>query len=262
MVVGALVLPSLVAQAEALRRDLPDKLSEAQQVLLSAGVLRRPITTLNEAVEQAPVSDGATALTTLWLTLRNVMGGVLGLVTVLLLTFYMLVESRELRAFFVRLFPPRARARVKLVSGAVVSKVSAWMSAQALLAVIIGLTSALGLWIMGVPYFYVLAVISAVGELIPMVGPLVAAIPAVLVAATVSTGLAIGVTIFFIAQQQLENTVLVPKIMGHQVGLGAVTVIVALAIGTQLFGILGAVLSVPTAAIVQVLFDELVARDD
>jgi predicted PurR-regulated permease PerM len=73
MVVGALVLPSLVAQAEALRRDLPDKLSEAQQVLLSAGVLR-PITTLNEAVEQAPVSDGATALTTLWLTLRNIMG--------------------------------------------------------------------------------------------------------------------------------------------------------------------------------------------
>jgi predicted PurR-regulated permease PerM len=115
---------------------------------------------------------------------------------------------------------------------------------------------------MGVPYFYVLALISAVGEMIPMVGPILAAIPAILVAATVSPGLAIGVAIFFIAQQQLENTILVPKLMGRQVGLSAVTVIIALGVGSQLLGIVGAILSVPTAAILQVLFEELVARDE
>jgi len=131
-----------------------------------------------------------------------------------------------------------------------------------LLSLVIGLTSALGLWAMGVPYFYVLALISAVGEMIPMVGPILAAIPAILVAATVSPGLAIGVAVFFIAQQQLENTILVPKLMGRQVGLSAVSVIVALGIGSQLLGVVGAILSVPTAAILQVLFEELVARDD
>jgi predicted PurR-regulated permease PerM len=162
----------------------------------------------------------------------------------------------------VRLFPVRQRRRVATVSHAVTQKVSAWMGGQLLLSLVIGLTSAIGLGAMGVPYFYVLALISAVGEMIPMVGPILAAIPAILVAATVSPGLAIGVAIFFIAQQQLENTILVPKLMGRQVGLSAVTVIIALGVGSQLLGVVGAILSVPTAAILQVLFEELVARDE
>jgi predicted PurR-regulated permease PerM len=131
-----------------------------------------------------------------------------------------------------------------------------------ILSLIIGTTSAIGLSVLGVPYVSVLALISAVGELIPMVGPILAAIPAILVAVTVSPGLAVAVAIFFIVQQQLENTVLVPRIMGRQVGLSAVSVIIALGIGSQLLGVVGALLSVPTAAIVQVLFDELVARDE
>jgi predicted PurR-regulated permease PerM len=77
----------------------------------------------------------------------------------------------------------------------------------------------------------------------------------------VSPGLAIGVTIFFILQQQLENHILVPKIMSRQVGLSAVAVIISLGIGGELLGIVGAILSVPTAAIVQVLIQELVTRE-
>ncbi len=81
------------------------------------------------------------------------------------------------------------------------------------------------LGLMGVPYFFVLAVIAGIGEMIPMVGPLLSAIPAVLVAFTVSPGLALGVAVFFLVLQQLENNVLVPKVMGETVGLNAVTVI-------------------------------------
>ena len=144
---------------------------------------------------------------------------------------------------------------------AAVAKVSAWLGGQLFLALIIGSTSAIGLGLMGVPYFYVLALISAVGEMIPMIGPILSAIPAILVAVTVSPGLAIGVLVFFVLQQQLENTVLVPKIMGRQVGLSPVAVILSLAIGGELLGVVGAVLSVPTAAIIQVLVEELVAND-
>jgi predicted PurR-regulated permease PerM len=89
------------------------------------------------------------------------------------------------------------------------------------------------------------------------VGPLLAAIPAVLVALTVSPGLALGVALFFWGTQLLENNILVPKVMGETVGLSAVMVIAALAIGTQLLGFAGALLAVPTAAIIQVLFNEL-----
>ena len=110
---------------------------------------------------------------------------------------------------------------------------------------------------MGVPYFFVLALIAGIGEMIPMVGPLLSAIPAIAVAFTVSPGLALGVAVFFIAQQMLENNVLVPKVMGETVGLSAVTVIASLVIGTELLGFVGALLAVPTAAIIQVFVEEL-----
>ena len=206
--------------------------------------MRKPIT-LGEAVEQGAPAGAGSAVSTIFGTARNVFGGVIG-VTILLLTFYMLVESREIFSFFVRLFHRRTSGRAwPPLSATVTSKVSAWLGGQLLLSLIIGLTSAIGLWAMGVPYFYVLALISAVGEMIPMVGPIVSAIPAILVAVTVSPGLAAGVAVFFIVQQQLENTVLVPKVMGRQVGLSAVTVIVSLGIGSQLLGVVGAILSVP-----------------
>ena len=260
VIIGMLVVPPLVEQAEDLWRSLPQRFAEAQQTLVRIGVLREPIT-IGEAVKQAP-TQGANAAATVFGAVRNVVGGVFGVITLLLLTFYMLVESREMFSFFVRLFPVAQRPRVAAISASVTEKVSAWLGGQLLLAGIIGLTSAVGLGLMGVPYFYVLALISAIGEMIPMVGPILAAVPAIAVAATVSPGLALGVAVFFLIQQQLENSVLVPKIMGRQVGLSAVTVIIALGVGSELLGVVGAILSVPTAAIVQVLFEELVARDD
>jgi len=252
VLIGVIVIPPLVEQAEELWRSLPERIEQAQAQLVRLGILRRPIT-LGEAVQQTPASGGATAVTTIFGAVRNVLGGVFGVITLVLLTFYMLVDSQRIFTFFVRLFPRRQRSRVTTILGTVTSKVSAWLGGQLLLAFIIGVTSAVGLGLMGVPYFYVLALISAVGEMIPMVGPILAAIPAILVAATVSPGLAAGVAVFFIVQQQVENTVLVPKIMGRQVGLSAVTVIIALGAGSQLLGVVGAILSVPTAAIIQVL---------
>jgi predicted PurR-regulated permease PerM len=260
VMIGLIVVPPLVEQAEELWRTLPAKIDQAQAQLVRLGILRRPIT-LGEAVQQTPASGGTAAVSTIFGAVRNVLGGVFGIVTLVLLTFYMLVDSQLIFNFFVRLFPRRERARVTAILGTVTSKVSAWLGGQLLLALIIGLTSAVGLGLMGVPFFYVLALISAVGELIPMVGPILSAIPAILVAASVSPGLAVGVAVFFIVQQQLENTVLVPKIMGRQVGLSAVTVIIALGVGSQLLGVVGAILSVPTAAIIQVLVQELITHD-
>jgi predicted PurR-regulated permease PerM len=256
----AAVIPPLVDQAEELWQTLPARITDTQNWLVRVGILRQPIT-LGEAVQQAPPGGGATAVTTVFAAVRNVLGGVFGIIAVVLLTFYMLVESGEIFSFFVQLFPRQRRRQVTVIIETVTIKVSAWLGGQLLLAIIIGTTSAVALGLMGVPYFFVLAMISAVGEMIPMVGPILSAIPAILVAASVSPGLAIAVTIFFIVQQQLENHILVPKIMSRQVGLSAVTVLIALAMGGELLGIVGAILSVPTAAIVQVLIQELVAHE-
>jgi predicted PurR-regulated permease PerM len=255
----AAVAPPMAAQAQELWKDLPAKIESLQLTLVRWGLLQETVT-YQEVLQNAPAGS-ANAVSTLAAAVFGIAGGVFGFVAILLLTFYFLVDSQDVFALFVRLFPRAQRRRVAVLSGRVAGKVSAWLGGQMLLGLIIGLTTAIGLALMGVPYFFVLALVAGIGEMIPMVGPILSAVPAVAVALTVSPGLAVAVTLFFIAQQALENNFLVPKVLGRQVGLSAVTVIIALGIGSQLLGLMGALLAVPTAAIIQVLFQELVLRE-
>lgn len=253
-----LILPPLVHQAQALWAKIPEMFERGQQFLLTKGILREHLT-IQEAVERAP-GTGSNAVGRVFGALANVAGGIFGVVTILILTFYILVESASLRESALRMFPRRHRARVDAASRVVTVKVSAWLGGQLLLAGTIGATSAIGLWALGIPFFYVLALLSAVGEMIPVVGPVLSAIPAIAVASTVSVEKVIFVVIFFVLQQQLENHILVPKIMSRQVGVSAVTVIVALLIGGSLLGMVGAILAVPTAAILLVIASELTSE--
>jgi len=99
--------------------------------------------------------------------LAGLAGGIFGVFTILILTFYILVDSENLRDAALRLFPKSRRTRVAAASREVTVKVSAWLGGQLLVAAVIGSSSAIGLWAMGIPFFYVLAVICAIGELIP-----------------------------------------------------------------------------------------------
>jgi predicted PurR-regulated permease PerM len=257
--IGAAVLPPMVAQVEEFWKNFPTYLEQAQARLVSWGLIS-PDASYKEILKQAPVSGGNVAGVIIS-TMGGVLGGIFGFVSMLLLTFYFLVESRSIFSFFVRLFPRRHHNRVSDVVARGAEKVSAWLGGQLLLGLIIGTITAIGYAFMGVPYFFVLAVIAGIGEMIPMVGPLLSAIPAVGVALTVSPALALGVAVFCLTLQMIENNVLVPKVMGETVGLNAVTVIISLAIGSELLGFLGALLAVPTAAIVQVLVEELYLAD-
>jgi predicted PurR-regulated permease PerM len=258
-VVGLLVIPPLVAQFQELSKRLPELLDRGQTFLVDRGLLDHPIT-LEEAVRNAPgpgqaVGTVANAVTTVFTS-------ILALITVLILTFYLLVESNSLFAGFARLFPRPDRPRVQDAATKISTKISAWLSGQLILGGTIGLSAAIGLYLLGVPYFYVLALLAAFGEMIPVVGPIFSAVPAVLVALTVSPKTALFTLVFFIVQQQVENHLLVPKVMERQVGVSPVIVIIALLIGGSLLGILGALLAVPSAAIVQVVVGELLDERD
>jgi predicted PurR-regulated permease PerM len=256
--VAALVFPPLFDQAHQLWNARFEMFSQAQDFLISKGIIRERLT-WQQAVQRAPVPQGGQAFGTVLSAVVGFVGGVVGVLTILILTFYFLVEAGSLRRTLLQLFPKGSRSRVDAVAGAITTKVSAWLGGQLLLGGIIGATSALFLWMFGIPFFYVLALISGIGELIPVVGPILAAVPAIAVAATVSTKKILIVIIFFIVQQQVENHVLVPKVMQRQVGVNPVAVIVALLIGGNLLGIAGAILAVPTVAILQVLFIEWMA---
>jgi predicted PurR-regulated permease PerM len=253
--IASMVIPAVVRQARDLARELPRLLHQGQQWLIDHGILTREISA-REAVQQTAPGAAQDTLGLVANAVFGVIGGVFGLITALVLAFYLLVDSSSLILVFVRLFPREKRPQVNDACRRVTNKISAWLGGQLLLGGIIGSTAALGLFVMGVPFFWVLALIAGIGELIPIVGPILSAVPAVAVALSVSPTLALGVILFFIAQQQLENHLLVPKIMQRQVGISPVLVIIALLIGGSLLGIMGAILAIPTAAILQVLFEE------
>jgi predicted PurR-regulated permease PerM len=246
-----LVLPPLVTQAQDLVARGPELLRRAQGFLDAhhLGAIR-----LDSVAP--PRTSGL--LGTVLGTVTGIVGGLLSVVTIVILTFYFLVEGDDLVAFWLRMLPRRYRARARTIGTRVIGKVSAWLVGQMILCVGIGVTAGVALVLLGVPFAYVLAIVAAAGELIPYAGPFLSGLLATTIATTtVSWHVGLATAAYFLVQQLLENNVIQPKIMSQQVGLSAATVIVAVLIGGALLGISGAVLAVPTAAIVQVTLREL-----
>jgi predicted PurR-regulated permease PerM len=259
--VGLLVIPPLVAQASALWAKLPAEFNRFQMFLIGHKLLTHRVT-LEEAVQNAPSGTGGNAVGTALVAISSLVGGVFGLITILILTFYLLIEAGAMFEYLVRFVPLDRRGDVAMVARQAVFKVSAWLRAQFILAGVMGTFSAIGLGLMGLPYFYVVALIAAIGETIPIVGPVVGGITAVAVAISVSPKLALMVGTYFLVLHQLEANILVPKIMERSVGVSPVAVLVALLIGGALWGLVGAILAIPTAALLSVIIEEIAAERD
>jgi len=259
--VGLLVIPPLVAQASALWAKLPAEFNRFQMFLIGHKLLTHRVT-LEEAVQNAPSGTGGNAVGTALVAISSLVGGVFGLITILILTFYLLIEAGAMFEYLVRFVPLDRRGDVAMVARQAVFKVSAWLRAQFILAGVMGTFSAIGLGLMGLPYFYVVALIAAIGETIPIVGPVVGGITAVAVAISVSPKLALMVGTYFLVLHQLEANILVPKIMERSVGVSPVAVLVALLIGGALLGLVGAILAIPTAALLSVIIEEIAAERD
>ncbi len=241
------VLPPLIDQAQDLAQRSPSFFEEAQRFLVRHGLITRPMS-MHDLFLQIPIDLRTAVLQQFW----NVIGGAFGLLLILVLSLYLLHDAEPLRAALLSLVPRGRRRQVRTAVDAIAARIGAWMMGQLMLSGIIGATTALVLGLLGLPYFYVLAALAAVGELVPYAGPILAAVPGILLAATLSWQTALAVSAFYLAQQQLENHILVPKLMQHQVGLTPSVVIIAVTIGSAVLGVLGAVIAVPTAAILQV----------
>jgi predicted PurR-regulated permease PerM len=258
VLVGLAVIPPLIDQAGELWARLPQEFNRLERFLIRHGLMTHRIT-LQEAVENAPAGSGANAVNTVLLAIWSFGGGVFGVFTVLILSFYLLVEAESLFNYATRFVPAGRRAAFTAASREAVMKVSAWLRAQLVLAGVMGVCAAVGLALMRVPYFFVIALVAAIGETIPIVGPIIGGMTAVVIALGVSPKLALAVGGYFFVLHQLEANILVPKIMERRVGISPVTVIIALLMGGALWGLVGAILAVPTAAILSVVIEELAA---
>lgn len=254
--VAVAVVPRLVEQGGELVTNAPALLDQLERSLGRRGFAPEA---LRAAVERLP--DRSTVIDAALATASSVLGGVLGVVTILILTFYFLVDAANIRDTAIRALPVRRRPAARAMTERIGRRVSAWLTGQLMLAALIGTSTGLVLGLLGVPYFYVLALIAAVGEFVPYAGPFLAALPGIALAASVSWSLAAWTAAFYLVQQLIENNVLVPQVMSQRVGLNPAIVLIAIMLGGALLGIPGALLAVPTAAILQVLWEETITGD-
>ena len=187
------------------------------------------------------------------------LSGIGATITVLVFTFYMLLEGAAIKRGFVVLFPPSERARVATVLERIGVKFGGWLRAQLLLSFSVALPVAIGLTLLRMPYPLLLAIIAGLGELIPMVGPTLGAAVAILVALSQQTWQLVGVIVFYVIVLNVEPHILVPRIMSRVVGMSPILTLVALLSGIRLLGILGGLLAVPVAAALQVIVSEIVS---
>jgi predicted PurR-regulated permease PerM len=187
----------------------------------------------------------------------NLVSGLLDVLMILLLALYITTDGPRIGRYLRAFLPPDRHEQASRITNRIFVRLGGWVSGQILLCLIIGSMSWLGLTVIGVPYAVVLALIAGIMEAVPNIGPIIAAVPAVLIAALYSPWQALLVAILYIVIQQLENYVVVPRVMSRAVELHPLAVLLALLVGSELMGVLGAVLAVPVTAAISVIVDEI-----
>ncbi len=198
-------------------------------------------------------SFAQTAFSSALQVLATVAGGLVDAALVLVLGFWFMVDGQRMALLVTRLFPNEQRDKVRFVQDTVSQVLGAYIRGQLTMAAIIGVSAGAGSWALGVRYPILIGVLAFFFELIPMVGPILASLPAVMISLTEPFPLVIYVIIFFVVMQVIENNVLAPRITGGAVGLHPVAALLAIVIGADLGGVVGALFAVPCAGIASVL---------
>ncbi len=188
---------------------------------------------------------------------RQVFSGIVAALTVLVLTILMILRGPELSEAAIAVLPEHRRERVRRVAADAASAVSGYMFGNLVISIIAGVAAYVFLRIAGVPYPEVLALWVAFADLIPLVGATLGAVPTIAVAFLHSVPAGIAAVVFFILYQQFENNVLQVTVMSRTVNLNPLGVLVSVMIGVELFGLLGALLAIPAAGVIQVVVRDL-----
>jgi predicted PurR-regulated permease PerM len=261
IVVGGVVLLAgpFVTQASELVAALPQYAGELQarapevQTRLGQYGIQADLDQLKASATGA-VEQGATdVLQHLVGTLAELGGMVLDFVLALVISLYLLVDGPGLGQRSLAAIPKQHRPKALFLQDNVSRVLGGYLRGQLTLAAVIGLATGVGMALLGLPYAVVLGVLAGLFELVPMFGPILSAVPAVIVALFLPFPTVVWVVLFFLVIQQIENNVLAPRISGHAVGLHPLGAMFALLAGFQLAGVLGGLFAVPFAGVVWVL---------
>ncbi len=212
----------------------------------------RDVQSISSIYQQFQGSFGAVFSTTL-----GFIGGIVALVTVFISSFYLLLEENNLDRFLGNFMGVERRAKVTHVIDKMSQKIGDWLRGQLMLMLTIGVVDGLALAFIGVPYPLLLGIWAGLTEAIPVIGAFLGAVPAVIIAlVTLGWVKALVVLVAFLVVQQIENHILVPRIMGKALGLSPVMIIFSLLVWGQLLGFVGILIAIPITAALSVLIEE------
>jgi predicted PurR-regulated permease PerM len=183
--------------------------------------------------------------------------GIAGTLTVFVLAYLMVLEGPKVVQTSLNPFPPTTADRIRRVAGDCAKSVTGYISGNLLISFICGLLTYVVLLISGVPFAGLIALFVGIADLMPLVGATIGGAVAVLAGFIHSVPAGIAVLVFFVLYQQLENHLLQPLVFARTVKLNPLTVIVAVLIGVELMGILGALLAIPVASMIQVILRDV-----
>lgn len=251
---GLILVPQLISDWKSLSEDLP--------VLIEKNVLEPlekyvPMQAVREALRDgSAIPEGR-----MFGYVRSAATVVAAIIAILFLIAYMLIDAHRLRNLILLIYPSESRGERRRTLNRMARRMSSWLSAQLILAAIIAVTTFVTLLLLRIPYALPLAILAGIGEMIPVLGPILGAIPALAIALLSSRWQFWSVLAFAIVLQKVENLFVAPRVMASKVSISPLTVVIAFMMGGTLLGIVGAIMAIPVAAILQVAFEEVfVAR--
>lgn len=247
-----LIIPPLTTQFQQLTDNLPHYWNRLQSLGNDGFLSNYDLSSLQNGFKsiEADMTQG------IFTGLGGILGGVISFFLILVLTFYMVVEKKELKGIVHSLIPARYQPYLSQVSGRIKEKMGAWLKGQLIICLIVGLAIFIALYLLGVKYALVLGLIAGIFEIIPYVGPWTAGALAVFIALGQSPMLALFALILFIVIQETNSNLLVPKIMQKAVGLNPIISILAIITGAELAGFLGILFAIPIASALSILLQD------
>jgi predicted PurR-regulated permease PerM len=262
-----LLFPLIFEQSSTLAKEVPgyyqnlraEMVKDSNQLLIGVGqLLPATLPSLTPRIEpqtgEELVASAGQVLDYVIVTARASFTAIM----ILVMTLYWTLDGPRIIKSFLVLIPQDRRESIGELISAMESKVGFYLAGQGILCLVIGIMALLAYLLIGLPNALVLALIAGVLEALPMIGPLLGAIPAALVALSIAPDKLIWIIVATVVIQQLENTLLVPRIMKKAVGVNPFVTLLALFAFSSLFGIAGALMAIPIAAIVQLVLNHFV----
>lgn len=257
-----MLIPPIVEQISLLAANFPDfwtKVMENFESIRQYSEERGFLDNIQRSLESLQ-SNLTKAATGVYAFIVSIFRSAVHFLIILVVTFYLVVQRDALGKVLRAIAPIKYHLYLTDLAVRIQQKIGSWARGQLILGLVIGIMSFLGLIFLLPKYALVLAIIAGVTELIPYLGPVLGAIPAVFLGFTVSFGHGLAVLILYIIIQQLENHIIVPQVMKKQVGLNPVIIIVAMLIGARLIGVIGVILAIPVTTAIGIVVKDFMEK--